>query len=366
MSNGNDKGERNTIGVDLGDKDSRYCTLDATGEVVEQGQLKTTQEGFRRRFESTKPAKILVETGTHSSWVAELLGSFGHEVIVADARRIELISRSARKSDRRDAELLARLGRADLELLHPVKQRGCQVRRDLSIVRSRAALVETRTKLVNHVRGMAKSLGHRVHSCSARSFHSRVRDELPAELHPILVPVLEVIEHVTEKIKAYEAQIDKLCSTDYPQTVLLRQVNGVGSLTALCFVLTIEEPGRFKKGRDVGAYLGLVPRRDQSGGSDPELRITKAGDQMLRTLLVQGAHYITGPFGKDSDLRRFGLSLVARGGKNAKKRAVVAVARKLAVLLRALWITGAVYEPLRNPHEPVDTATRDRSTTLEA
>ncbi len=366
MSNGNEKGERFTIGVDLGDKHCRYCALDGTGDVVEQGRLKTTQSGLRRRFESMEPAMVVVETGTHSSWVAELLSSLGHEVLVADARRIELISRNARKSDRQDAELLARLGRSDLDLLHPVKQRGTQVRRDLSILRSRAALVETRTKLVNHVRGMAKSLGYRPRSCSARSFHSRVRDELPAELQPILLPVLDVIEQVTERIKAYEEQIEALCTTDYPQTALLRQVNGVGSLTALCFVLTIEQPGRFKKGRDVGAYLGLVPRRDQSGARDPELRITKAGDQMLRTLLVQGAHYITGPFGKDSDLRRFGPSLVARGGKNAKKRAAVAVARKLAVLLRALWITAEVYEPLRNQREPVDTATRDRSTTLEA
>lgn len=366
MSNDNGKGERWTIGVDLGDKDCSYCALDGTGAVVGQGRLRTTQAGFRSLFENIESAKVVVETGTHSSWVAELLSSLGHEVLVADARKIELISRNARKSDRRDAELLARLGRVDLELLHPVKVRSTQVRRDLSILRSRAALVATRTKLVNHVRGVAKFSGHRLRSCSARSFHKRVLDDVPVELHPIFVPVLDVIEHLTEKIKVYEEQIETLCTTDYPQTAMLRQVNGVGPLTALCFVLTIEQPGRFKKGRDVGAYLGLVPRRDQSGGSDPELRITKAGDQMLRTLLVQGAHYIIGPFGKDSDLRRFGLSLVKRGGQTAKKKAVVAVARKLAVLLRALWITGEVYEPLRNQHEPVDRATEVRSTTLEA
>ena len=145
MSNGNDKGERWTIGIDLGDRDCSYCAVDGTGDVVEQGRLKTTQVGFRRRFEDMEPAKVVVETGTHSSWVAELLSSLGHEVLVADARRIELISRNARKSDRRDAELLARLGRVDLELLHPVKPRGTQVRRDLSIVRSRAALVENRS-----------------------------------------------------------------------------------------------------------------------------------------------------------------------------------------------------------------------------
>ncbi len=366
MSNGSDISGRWTIGVDLGDKDCQYYALDGTGDAVEQGRLKTTQAGFRRRFEKMKPASVIVETGTHAPWVAELLSSLGHEVLVADARRIQLISRNERKSDRRDAELLARLGRVDLGLLHPVKQRGTQVRCDLSVLRSRAALVATRTKLVNHLRGMAKSLGHRLRSCSAKSFHSRIRDEVPTELHPIFLPILDVIEQVTEKIKEFEVQIERLCTTDYPQTALLRQVSGVGPLTALCYVLTIEQPGRFKKGRDVGAYLGLVPRRDQSGRSDPELRITKAGDQMLRTLLGQGAHYIIGPVGKDSDLRRFGLTLAARGGKNAKKRAVVAVARKLAVLLRALWITAEVYEPLRNHPEPLCLDARDRSTTLEA
>jgi len=267
--------------------------------------------------------------------------------VVADARKVQLISRNQRKSDRRDAELLARLGRSDPRLLHPVRHRGTQVRMDLTVLRSRAVLVEVRTKLVNHVRGTAKSLGHRLPACSTRSFHRKVAQELPAQLKPILAPVLETIESLTATIRAIEGQIDVLCEESYPETKVLRQVQGVGPMTSLCYRLTIDEPRRFK-GREVGAYLGLVPRRDQSGASDPELRITKTGDRMLRTLLIQCAHYILGPFGKDSDLRRFGLRLASRGGKNAKKRAVVAVARKLAVLLRSLWVTGEIYEPLRN------------------
>ena len=124
-------------------------------------------------------------------------------------------------------------------------------------------------------------------------------------------------------------------------------------MTALAYLLTLEEPGRFEQSRSVGAYVGLTPRRDQSGQTDKQLRITQCGDGYLRQLLVTSSHYILGPFGPDSDLRRYGLRIAERGGKNAKKRAVVAVARKLAVLLHHLWKTGVDYEPLRTAESPV-------------
>lgn len=135
---------------------------------------------------------------------------------------------------------------------------------------------------------------------------------------------------------------------------------GVGPVTALTYVLTIDDPARFRKSRAVGSYLGLACRRSQSGDKDPELRITKAGDPALRFLLVQAAHYILGPFGPDTDLKRWGLALATRGRKNARKRAVVAVARKLGVLLHRLWVTGTVYEPLRNsePRQALAAATQ--------
>ena len=338
---------REIIGVDLGDRFSRFCVLDARGQVIEEGRLKTTATSFRRRFGKRASARVILETGTHSPWVEELLVSCGLEVLVADARKIQLISRNQHKNDRRDAELLARLGRMDTKLLSPVKHRGMQTRKDLAVIRSRAALVEARTKLVNHVRGTSKSLGHRLPSCSAKSFHRQMQN-LPDDLREILAPVMNAIAALSERIGAFEARIDQLCKVSYPKTALLRQVNGVGPLTALCFVLTVESPDRFERGRQVGAYLGLVPRRSQSGSRDPELHITKTGDRLLRTHLVQCAHYILGPFGNDSDLRRFGLRLAAKGDQNARKRAVVAVARKLAVLLGSLWRSGEVYDPLRN------------------
>ena len=167
-------------------------------------------------------------------------------------------------------------------------------------------------------------------------------------MRPALVPILRMIEHHSGSIARYDRLIEEMGRKKYPETTTLRQVAGVGPITALCFVLTLDDPLRFKNSRAVGAFLGLRPKQDQSGERNPELRITKAGNRELRRLLVQGAQYILGPFGKDTDLRRFGESIAARGGKVAKRRALVAVARKLAVLLHRLWITGEVYEPLRN------------------
>ena len=126
----------------------------------------------------------------------------------------------------------------------------------------------------------------------------------------------------------------------------MRQVKGVGPITALAYGLTLENAEHFAKSRAVGPYLGLVPKQEDSGESQPQLGISKAGDTMVRKLLVGSAHYILGPFGPDTDLRGYGLRLCERGGKNAKKRAAVAVARKLAVLLHRLWVSGEVYEPL--------------------
>jgi transposase len=221
----------------------------------------------------------------------------------------------------------------------------------MAIIRSRQALVGCRTQLVNHVRGAIKSFGGRLPKCPAASFHKRRAPEhIPEALLPALRPILEQIGSLTERIRQYDRKLQEISKEHYPETELLRQVEGVGPLTALTFVLTLEDPYRFEKSRSVGAYLGLVPARDQSGDRDPQKHISKEGDVMLRRLLVSGVHYVLGPFGSDSDLRRHGEKIASRGGKNAKKRAAVAVARKLAVLLHSLWVSGEVYDPLRNTH----------------
>jgi transposase len=205
-------------------------------------------------------------------------------------------------------------------------------------------MVRARTQLINQVRGFAKSLGSRLPSSSSEAFAKRVRTAVSEDLFPGLSTMLGMIEQLTQEIRAMDREVERLCGDRYKETALLRQVSGVGPQTALAFVLTLEDPARFAKSRSVGPYLGLRPRQRDSGGLRPQLRITKAGDALLRRLLVSASQYILGPFGPDTDLRRFGLRLAEHGGKSAKKRAAVAVARKLAVLLHRLWITGEAYE----------------------
>jgi transposase len=292
--------------------------------------------------------RVAIETGTHSPWVSRTITAAGHDVIVANAAHVRLIHSGKRKSDRLDAEKLARLMRYDQKLLSPVEHRGAQTQAHLAILRSRDALVKSRTALINHVRGVVKAFGHRIPKCETRVFHKRAGEHLPTELEPALRPVLLMIEQLTSQIRSFDGQVHALCRDEYPETALLTQVHGVGELTALTFILSIENPSRFRRSRDVGAYLGLTPGQKQSGASDPNRRITKAGDRELRRLLVQCAHRILGKRGIDSDLKRHGEKIMRPGTKEAKRRAVVAVARKLGVLLHRLWITGEVYEPLHN------------------
>ena len=342
---------RMTAGLDLGDKYSYLCLIDQEGgEVMEEGRLRTTPEALRRRFASEQPMRIAIETGTHSPWVSRLLEECGHEVLVANARKLRFIYANKRKTDQIDAENLARLARVDPKLLCPLKHRGEESQTHMALIRSREALVGCRTQLVNHVRGTVKSFGGRLPKGPAGSFHNKAPEHVPEALRPALGPILETIGSLTERIREYDRKLETISKEHYPETELLRQVEGVGPLTALTFVLTLEDPHRFERSRSVGAYLGLVPGRDQSGDSDPQKRISKEGDEMLRKLLVSCAHYILGPFGSDSDLRRHGEKIASRGGKNAKKRAAVAVARKLAVLLHSLWVSAEIYEPLRNAH----------------
>jgi transposase len=194
---------------------------------------------------------------------------------------------------------------------------------------------------------MVKSLGHRLPAASTRYFATKARAAVPAELQPALFPLLDIVENLSVQIKAMDRQIEETAKERYPQTSRLREVTGVGALTSLAFVLTVADPTRFRRSREVGPYLGLVPKQDQSGSLDKQLHITKAGDSYLRRLLAGSAQYILGPFGPTCGLRSFGQRLAARGGKNAKRRAVVAVARKLAVLLHKLWVSEAAYDPTR-------------------
>src|SRR6516165_1036734 len=345
-----------TIGLDLGDRSSSYCVLDEAGKILLEQKLPTTQETMKQIFGRMARCRIAMETGTHSPWVSRLLTELGHEVIVAHAQRVRLIVKSRKKDDRLDARTLARLARIDPQLLNPVRHRSAQAQMHLTEIRARAELVRARTALVNSVRGLVKSYGERLRKCGTQQVGRDLAMGLSAELRAALEPLLREIESLNEHIKEYDRRIEKMAKEAYPEVALLKQVKGVGDLIALGYFLTIEDPHRFKKSRDVGCFVGLQPGRRNSGESEPQMHITKEGDRYLRTLLVQGAHYILGPFGEDSDLRRWGRKLAERGGKKAKRRAVVAVARKLAVLLHRLWVSGEVYEPLRNSQKTVSAA----------
>lgn len=340
-----------TIGLDLGDRWSKLVELDAEGEEVSRSRVRTSKESIKRSFADKGGYRVALEVGTHSGWVSRKLMKLGCEVLVANSRQIPMVTEQVQKSDYLDAEMLARLARFDPKLLKPIRHREVQQQVDLVLLRSREQLVRGRTDLINTVRGHLKQFGLRAVKCSTESFAARVSEQVPEQLGQALQPLLVTIQCQSDRIREMDQEIERLCAERYPETELLRQIRGVGALTALAFVLSLGSPEYFPSNRKAGPYLGLVPKLHQTGESDPELRISKAGNEMMRRLLVQSAHYILGPFGVDSDLRRHGEKLAAQGGKRARKRAAVAVARKLAVLLLCLWRTGQVYEPLYNAQE---------------
>ena len=334
------------IGMDLGDRKHQICVLNEAAGKVAEVAIDNTVAAIRKCFRPYDEALVAMETGTHSPWISRLLVSLGCRVLVGNSRKLRAIWNSPNKSDLRDAEMLARIARFDPQLLYPVHHRSEQAHADLERIKARDALVRCRRSLINHVRGAVKAFGVRLPACSAESFAGRVKEHVPKVLCEAMTPLLETIGRLTEQTRDYDRQVVAISRERYAGTERLQQVSGVGPLTALAYVLTLEEPQRFDTSRSVGAYLGLTPKRDQSGETDKQLHISRAGNRYLRQLLVTSSHYILGPFGPDSDLRRYGLRIAQRGGKNAKKRAVVAVARKLAVLLHYLWKTGADYVPL--------------------
>jgi transposase len=339
-----------TIGMDLGDRFHMVVVFDNDGTELKTAKVINTKISISKFFKSYKSASVAMEAGTHSPWISRLLSEMGLTVYVGNPRKLRVIWDSTDKSDTRDARILGMVCRVEPRLLHPLHHRSSKAQADLATIKSRDILVRSRVKLINHIRGLVKATGDRLPKCSAASFAKRCSDDIPKELLPAMAPLFEVITQLNQQIRELEIEIERLSTKMYPETKYLRQVSGVGPITALSYVLHIEDPARFAKSRQVGPFLGLTPRRDQSGAVDKQLPITKAGNKYLRHLLVGCAQYIMGPFGPESNLRLYGFAIAARGGKNAKKRAAIAVARKLAVLLHRLWITGQEYEPFYSIH----------------
>jgi transposase len=335
------------VGLDVGDRQSHYCVLDLDGGVIGEGTVASKEAALRVLFEGKGRMRIALEAGTHSPWISRLLVAIGHETVVANPRKLRLIAESDAKHDRADAHLLARLAHVGPTLLSPIHVRSAQTQHDLTLIRAREVAVQTRTKIVNAVRGMVKSTGHRLPASPTLTFAQKATDACPEALRSALLPLIRLVETLTDDIAAYDRLVVEKARA-YPDTQAIQTIHGVGALTALAFVLVLNnDRSRFRRSRDVGCYLGLKPKQRDSGMRAPELGITKAGDPLIRRLATQSAQYILGPFGRDSALRRWGLVLASRGGKNAKKRAVVAVARKLVVLMHRIWITQEAYDPMR-------------------
>ena len=235
----------------------------------------------------------------------------GHEVIVANPRKVKLITQSVKKNDRMDAEQLARLARVDPKLLSPIHHRGPEAQADLAVVRARMTLVDARTELINSARGLAKPMGERLPKCDADYVKESLADGLSAAAQSAIRPLLKSVEEINKQIQVYEQRIGAIAER-YPEMKVLKQVHGVGTLIALTYILTLEDAQRFAHSREVGPYVGLTRKLRESGDSRPELGISKAGDELLRRLLVQGAHCILRQGAPDSDLKAWGM---ARLGK---------------------------------------------------
>jgi transposase len=342
------------IGMDMSDKKSEICVLDANGEVKKRGKVINTIDGmdsFFSNYPDRSKVLIAMETGTHSPWCSCYLTEMGFKVLVGNSRKLRAIWTSTRKTDERDAEMLARIARLDKKLFHPIRHRGKKSQSMLAVIKAREALVKSRTLLINSVRGMLKSMGIAIPKCSTKSFAEKAMEAIPEDYHFGLFEMIDMVAKLSEKIKTYDSKIKTLSDEEFPETKIFSGIAGVGPITALSYILIIEDPAHFRKSRDIGPFLGLIPKKDQSGEMDKQLGITKAGNELLRRLLVQCAQYILGAFGPDCDLRRTGEKIASRGGSGAKKKATIAVARKLGVLMHHLWATGEEYDPLYNTNK---------------
>ena len=338
-----------TIGMDLGRSKSNFCIYGDDRERAEEGELRSTREVVAAFFDRQPPSRVVMEACGPCRWIAEEAVQAGHEVVVANPREFRVILTSHKKSDRNDARVLGEFGQFKPELLHPVKLRGTKCQAARTLLSSRGQVIAMRTELICVVRSAIADLGVEIGPTGAsKNFHKYLEGKIPSVLSAALEPLLSVLESIDDAVNTFDRSIDHVSKEHFTETALLRQVHGVGPIIALTFVVTIEDAGRFKRSRDVGAFAGLVPRSRASCDATPELSITKRGDAALRKALVNAATYIVGPRGEECDLQRWGRKLQDRGGQRSKAKARIAVARKLAVILHRLMLTGEVYNPNHN------------------
>lgn len=335
-----------TIGLDLGNTFNKAVGLDAGGRVLFQEDLRNDPEAMEAFFNAHPGATVGMETGTHCRWIAALAAACGCEPVVGNARQLRLVFKSSRKNDWKDALKIAQICRADKSLFHPVTLRDDEHHRLYQLVRQRALLVGQRTQLVNAVRGFCKAGGVRLPKCDARSFASRAASLLPEGTRRDLKPLLDALAGLAAQIAAADAILEEYLDKHFPrESALLQTVPCVGPVTGAAFIALVPDPHRFRSAREAGPYFGLVPKQDQSGETDRPCEITREGNMLMRTMLVNVANLILRDAAPDTALKRFGLRLCGRGGgKVARRKAKVALARKLAVVMLAMLRSG---EPFR-------------------
>lgn len=339
------------VGLDVGDRVSRWAAMRVgTGEVRE-GLVSTTPDAIRESF-AGGTCTVLMEAGSHTPWLVRLLAELGHRPVVVDPASLRVGGPRRRRNDRKDARGLMDLAEdVGRPRVREIWQRPQDYQQDLSLMRLRDAAVRARSLLANSVRGTVKLFGERLGSHSVKSLPKFAREELSPDLFGVVEPLLVQIEQLTEAIAGYDRKVDEYLARR-PESARLLQVQGVGPVTTGIFMAVIGDPSRFARSRDVGDYLGLVPGLDQSGDRNPSLRITKQGNELLRRTLVQCAHFIMSTRAEDCDLKRWALKLAGDGSnKTRRKKAAVALARKLAVLLHCLWLRDEKYERFRNDGE---------------
>ena len=333
-----------TIGADVSDRTTKICVMTKAegGErrIVLETTCATTKAGFGEAFAKfDRYWPVVFETGTHCRWMDRLFHEMGFKPIVGNPGKIPSITKSNTKNDRNDARELARLAIADPAMLHPVFLRDEVYQQMLRFHHARNILISQRTQTINQIRGFAKSMGYRIEGSSTEKFHELSKAGWPKELEECAWPLMGVLKTIALKIKAYDKLIARLAERPEFKAMVerVRVVYGIGIVGSTVFIAAIGgRPDRFGHTRDVGAYLGMIPKQDQSGDKDKQLHITHAGADIVRTALVECAGVAMMENAKDTDLKLKGLRIAMHGGRIARKKAKVAVARGLAVTMLAL------------------------------
>ena len=329
------------LGIDLASKMTALCLMSETGEVVREAMVPTEEAEFRMFLKNETGYRCVVEASPLAEWVSGVLEGMGHAVVVIDPRKAKAVIQTKKKTDILDARNLARMARTGWYTA--VHRKSPEARLLRSHLKARDGLLRIARAMNSQIRGLLRSHGVRLGAVSETDFPAHVREvtarRVPA-LSPVLEPLIAAWTQAVEKAKTLKMAIAALGKASEVQE-RLQSVPGVGPLIAATFVATLDTPSRFRSASQVAAYLGLVPRVHQSGETEYHGRVTKEGDSLLRTLLIEGAVVLLTRTRESCSLKRWGLRLARKKGM---AKAAVAVARKMAMLLFHLWKSGEAFQ----------------------